>query len=96
MRIVAGRFRGRTLHAPPDQSIRPTSDRVRESLFNLLAHAAYAIDLEGVAVIDLFAGRARLGSRRCHAAPATACSSRRMQPRAASSATIAMASALAA
>ena len=38
LRIVGGRFRGKRLEAPPDGAIRPTADRTRESLFNLLAH----------------------------------------------------------
>ena len=61
MRIVAGHYRGRPLLSPPDGRIRPTSDRVREAVFNLLAHSAYAIDLDGAAVIDLFAGSGALG-----------------------------------
>ena len=61
MRIVAGRYRGRPLASPPDGRIRPTSDRVRQSLFDLLAHASYGIDLEGRHVIDLFAGTGALG-----------------------------------
>ncbi|HXZ67513.1 MAG TPA: 16S rRNA (guanine(966)-N(2))-methyltransferase RsmD [Alphaproteobacteria bacterium] len=59
MRIVGGRFSGRTLHAPSGQSVRPTSDRVRESLFNILEHGDYP--LEGARVIDLFAGSGALG-----------------------------------
>ena len=39
MRIVSGKHRGRTLSAPKSQAIRPTADRLRESLFNILAHA---------------------------------------------------------
>ncbi len=39
MRIVGGKFRGRTLAGPSSQAIRPTSDRTRESIFNILAHA---------------------------------------------------------
>lgn len=60
MRIVAGRFRGKTLIAPEDQSIRPTSDRAREALFNILA-SRMGPNLEGVRVLDLFAGTGALG-----------------------------------
>lgn len=60
MRIVGGRFRGRSLAGPSGQAIRPTSDRLRESLFNVLAHA-YDDPVEGARVIDLFAGTGALG-----------------------------------
>jgi 16S rRNA (guanine966-N2)-methyltransferase len=61
MRIVGGRFRGRPLAAPSDQSIRPTSDRVRQALFDMLAHGAAAAPIEGARVLDLFAGTGALG-----------------------------------
>ena len=61
MRVVAGRFRGRALVAPDDMSIRPTSDRVRESVFNILAHGVEDFTLAGARVIDLFAGTGALG-----------------------------------
>lgn len=61
MRIVAGKHKGRPLSAPKGRETRPTSDRARESLFNVLAHAAWAPDLEGARVIDLFAGSGALG-----------------------------------
>lgn len=61
MRVVAGRFRGRALQAPDDMKIRPTSDRVRESLFNILAHGVEDFSLNGARVIDLFAGTGALG-----------------------------------
>jgi 16S rRNA (guanine966-N2)-methyltransferase len=61
MRIVAGRFRGRNLVAPEGRATRPTSDRARQALFDVLAHAEYAPDLQGAAVIDLFAGSGALG-----------------------------------
>ena len=61
MRIVAGTFRGRTLVAPKGQSTRPTADRTRQALFNVLEHAAWAPALEGRRVIDLFAGSGALG-----------------------------------
>ena len=60
MRIVGGRLRGRTLTAPNSQAIRPTADRLRESLFNILAHA-YGDPVEGARVLDLFAGTGALG-----------------------------------
>ncbi len=59
MRIVGGDFKGRALFAPPGSTTRPTSDRVRESIFNILAHGDYA--LEGARVIDLFAGTGAMG-----------------------------------
>jgi 16S rRNA (guanine966-N2)-methyltransferase len=61
MRVVAGRFRGRPLAAPADSSVRPTSDRVRESVFNILAHGMCDFSIEGQRVIDLFAGTGALG-----------------------------------
>jgi 16S rRNA (guanine966-N2)-methyltransferase len=60
MRVVGGRFRGRALAAPRSHDIRPTSDRVRESLFNILAHA-YGLPREDTRVLDLFAGTGALG-----------------------------------
>lgn len=61
MRIVGGRFKGRTLAAPHHEGTRPTSDRVRESVFNILTHGLDAPPLEGAKVIDLFAGTGALG-----------------------------------
>ena len=60
MRIVGGRFRGRALKGPSSQAIRPTSDRLRESIFNILAHG-YGDAVENARVIDLFAGVGALG-----------------------------------
>ena len=60
MRIVAGRFRGRPLNPPPDDTIRPTSDRVRESVFNVLS-SRLGPDLGAARVLDLFAGTGALG-----------------------------------
>ena len=60
MRIVGGRLRGRALAAPKSQSIRPTADRLRESLFNILTHA-YGDPIGGARVLDLFAGTGALG-----------------------------------
>lgn len=60
MRIVGGALRGRTLLAPQSQAIRPTSDRLRESVFDILAHR-FANPISGAQVIDLFAGSGALG-----------------------------------
>src|SRR5580700_47800 len=60
MRIVGGRLGGRTLAAPKSQNVRPTSDRLRESLFNILAHG-YGDPITGARVLDLFAGTGALG-----------------------------------
>jgi 16S rRNA (guanine966-N2)-methyltransferase len=67
MRIVAGRFKGRALVAPADTRLRPTSDKVRQAIFNILEHSDFngavagAAGLEGARVIDLFAGTGALG-----------------------------------
>lgn len=61
MRIVGGRLRGRPLAAPADDAIRPTSDRVREAVFNILAHGIEGFAIDGVRVLDLFAGTGALG-----------------------------------
>lgn len=61
MRIVGGTFKGRSLAAPPGRGTRPTADRVRESVFNVLAHADWSAGLEGRRVLDLFAGSGALG-----------------------------------
>ncbi|MGI9357299.1 MAG: 16S rRNA (guanine(966)-N(2))-methyltransferase RsmD [Rhizobiaceae bacterium] len=60
MRIVGGRLRGRKLAVPKSQNIRPTADRVRESLFNILEHK-YCDCLYGARVLDVFAGTGALG-----------------------------------
>ncbi len=60
MRIVGGQFRGRTLKSPSSQAIRPTSDKLRESVFNILAHA-YGDPITDARVLDLFAGTGALG-----------------------------------
>ncbi len=60
MRIVGGQFRGRPLAAPRSQAIRPTSDRTREAIFNVIAHR-FPEKLEGGRVLDLFAGTGALG-----------------------------------
>lgn len=60
MRIVGGRLRGRNIAAPSSNEIRPTQDRLRESLFNILTHA-YENPMDGARVLDLFAGTGALG-----------------------------------
>jgi 16S rRNA (guanine966-N2)-methyltransferase len=60
MRIVGGRLRGRALIAPKSRTIRPTADRLRESLFNILLHG-YRDPISGARVLDLFAGTGALG-----------------------------------
>ena len=61
MRVVAGTLRGRSIAGPLHEGLRPTSDRVRESLFNILAHGIEDFSLSGARVIDLFAGTGALG-----------------------------------
>ena len=60
MRIIGGRFKGRSLRGPASRDIRPTADRLRESLFNILAHG-HGDPVPGARVIDLFAGTGALG-----------------------------------
>jgi 16S rRNA (guanine966-N2)-methyltransferase len=60
VRIVAGRFKGAALAAPKSQETRPTSDRLRETIFNILSHGL-GVDLDGFRVLDLFAGTGALG-----------------------------------
>src|SRR5215510_9905015 len=60
MRIVGGRLGGRTLASPRSHATRPTADRLRESLFNILVHA-YGDPVSGARVLDLFAGTGALG-----------------------------------
>src|ERR1700737_3781298 len=55
MRVIGGRLKGRALKAPGSDAIRPTSDRLRETVFNILAHS-YGNPVAGARVIDLFAG----------------------------------------
>jgi 16S rRNA (guanine966-N2)-methyltransferase len=61
MRVIAGKFRGAGLAAPKGLATRPTSDRVRQALFNVLEHGAPGLDFDGVRVLDLFAGSGALG-----------------------------------
>ena len=74
MRIVGGRLRGRALEAPKSQAIRPTADRLRESLFNILVHA-YGNPVVDARVLDLFAGTGALGFEALSAARRSCCSS---------------------
>jgi 16S rRNA (guanine966-N2)-methyltransferase len=60
MRVVGGRLKGRSLASPTSRDIRPTADRLRESVFNILTHA-YSDAIEGARVLDLFAGTGALG-----------------------------------
>ncbi len=62
MRVVAGRLKGKPLRAPAGEGTRPTSDRLRESLFNILVHGrAAAASIDDARVLDLFAGSGALG-----------------------------------
>lgn len=61
MRIVSGDFRGKTLVTPAGGNTRPTSDRARQAIFNILEHAAWSPGVRDRRVIDLFAGSGALG-----------------------------------
>ncbi|MGB0681910.1 MAG: 16S rRNA (guanine(966)-N(2))-methyltransferase RsmD [Magnetovibrionaceae bacterium] len=61
MRIVGGAFRGKALRAPQSDDIRPTGDRAREALFNVLSHGSFSLDWDGLVVADLFCGTGALG-----------------------------------
>jgi len=64
MRIVAGKHRGRTLRAPEGRDVRPTSDRARQTLFDMLSHRKFGeanFEFEGVRVADVFCGTGALG-----------------------------------
>ena len=61
MRIIAGSLKARSIAAPAHDGLRPTSDRVRESMFNILAHGIPDFSIDGVKVLDLFAGTGALG-----------------------------------
>ncbi len=60
MRVVGGRLKGRNIASPTSRDIRPTADRLRESVFNILVHA-YDNPIDGARVLDLFAGTGALG-----------------------------------
>lgn len=61
MRIVAGSLKGRAITAPEGQGTRPTSDRARQAIFNMLEHASWADGLHDQRVLDLYAGSGALG-----------------------------------
>ena len=67
MRIIAGRWRARTIHSPRGRGTRPTTDRVREAMFSILG------DLTGLRVADLFAGSGALGIEALSRGAASAC-----------------------
>ena len=60
MRVVGGRLRSRPIAGPKSDAVRPTSDRLREALFNILTHS-YSDPVTGARVLDLFAGTGALG-----------------------------------
>jgi 16S rRNA (guanine966-N2)-methyltransferase len=61
LRIVSGEFRGKALIAPKGDATRPTSDRARQAIFNILEHAPWSAGVRDRRVIDLFAGSGALG-----------------------------------
>ena len=61
MRIVSGEFRSKAIVTPPGERTRPTSDRARQAVFNILEHAAWSPGVRDLRVIDLFAGSGALG-----------------------------------
>jgi 16S rRNA (guanine966-N2)-methyltransferase len=80
MRIVAGTFRGRPLVAPKGHLTRPTADRARQAIFNVLEHAAWAPALDGARVLDLFAGSGALGIEAISRGAAFSCFVERAEP----------------
>ncbi len=61
MRITAGLYGGRTLATPSGYRVRPTADKVRQAVFNILMHADFAVAFDGARVADLFAGTGAMG-----------------------------------
>ncbi len=61
MRIVGGTLRGRAIRVPSGADVRPTSDRARESLFNILLNGRHAVHMDGAKVLDVYAGTGALG-----------------------------------
>ncbi len=59
MRIIGGMHRGRKLATPTDKNIRPTTDRMRETIFNILTHTSGGLD--GARILDVFAGTGAMG-----------------------------------
>ncbi|HEY0918985.1 16S rRNA (guanine(966)-N(2))-methyltransferase RsmD [Devosia sp.] len=72
MRIVAGKYRGKALLSPPDESIRPTSDRAREAIFSIIG-SRLGPHLGGLRVLDLFAGTGALGLEALSRGAASVC-----------------------
>jgi 16S rRNA (guanine966-N2)-methyltransferase len=72
MRVISGRFKGRQLAAPPGLDTRPTADRARQGLFNMLEHAPWSPGLRDAVVLDLFAGSGALGIEALSRGAATA------------------------
>lgn len=83
MRIVAGSLKGRAILAPEGQNTRPTSDRARQAIFNVLEHASWGESLQGLRVMDIYAGSGALGFEACRAARLSPCSWRSTTARAA-------------
>jgi 16S rRNA (guanine966-N2)-methyltransferase len=75
VRIIAGAWRGRSLIAPPGETTRPTADRVRQALFDMLMHAPWGgrSIVEGATVLDGFAGTGALGLEALSRGAASAC-----------------------
>jgi 16S rRNA (guanine966-N2)-methyltransferase len=75
MRIVSGAWRGRTLVAPPGVSTRPTADRVRQALFDMVMHAEWGGRgvIEDARVLDVFAGTGAMGLEALSRGAASAC-----------------------
>ena len=61
MKIIGGQFKGRRLNAPNGRFLRPTSDKVREAIFNILVHSSKGFNFTGIKVLDLFCGTGALG-----------------------------------
>ena len=61
MRIAGGELRGRAIRTPAGEATRPTSDRARQAIFNILEHAAFSRGVDGARVLDLFAGSGAMG-----------------------------------
>jgi 16S rRNA (guanine966-N2)-methyltransferase len=73
MRIIAGQWRGRALQAPPGNTTRPTADRARQALFDMLIHAPWSDGISGASVLDVFAGTGALGLEALSRGAVTAC-----------------------
>ncbi len=61
MRVTGGSLRGRRIEVPPEKSVRPSSDRLRQTLFNILMHGRFMGRIDGAVVLDAFAGTGALG-----------------------------------